>query len=371
MGTTENGNEKWDLKTQTFHGGQDWSSLTNFIEDFSVTTNGLGTPVKALEAATVAIKSIHHYPPADFQPALSHLTTFLWPEENPTDTPLLKNMDLMLLGNGASELIDLVIRSVPAGGWRPGGTLTQYKEYERSSNADNRPTLKSDDKSAVLTCMVNPTNPTGDYMNVADMKKYIETTCPDNHTVIVDESMQPWLGPEWRADSLIHQRSWIEQMCSTRKINIWVMTSWTKIWSCTGIRLGSVIAPTASHALAIKAKQVPWSVNSMALCFLSEVIKDTDYMTQTWKLTPIWRTNIVDQLAKNFPTWEVYGKDFLSWIWVDTKSESIAERAVVLAKAAGVPIRWGKSGYNLPTYLRFAVRNPQVTAVLLDALKEL
>jgi histidinol-phosphate/aromatic aminotransferase/cobyric acid decarboxylase-like protein len=122
----------WDEATQTFHGGQDWKFLDNFKEDFSVTTNGLGTPAKALAAATAAMNTVHHYPPADFQPALSHLAEFLWPHEWKT------NLDLLLMGNGASELIDLVIRSVPSGGWRPGGTLTQYKEYERSSTADGQ-----------------------------------------------------------------------------------------------------------------------------------------------------------------------------------------------------------------------------------------
>lgn len=169
----------WDSNTQTFHGGQDWKFLPNFVEDFSVTTNGLGIPEKALSAATKAVATIHHYPPADFEPALSHLAEYLWPKAWKDYSTLL------LLGNGASELIDLVIRSVKQGGWRPGGTLTQYKEYERSSNADGRETLKSNDMNAVLTCMVNPTNPTGDYLSVEDMKSYIEENCPEGHTVIV------------------------------------------------------------------------------------------------------------------------------------------------------------------------------------------
>ena len=171
----------WDETTQTFHGGQDWKFLSNFKEDFSVTTNGLGTPQKALQAAMDAIHTIHHYPPADFQPAISHLAEFLWPQNEEWKA----NLDLLLMGNGASELIDLVIRSVPKGGWRPGGTLTQYKEYERSSQADERETLAWDDKNAKLTCLVNPTNPTGDYMTVDEMKKYIETYCPDDHTIII------------------------------------------------------------------------------------------------------------------------------------------------------------------------------------------
>lgn len=42
--------------TQTFHGGQDWAHLSNFVEDFSVTTNGLGTPEAAVQAAYKAVR---------------------------------------------------------------------------------------------------------------------------------------------------------------------------------------------------------------------------------------------------------------------------------------------------------------------------
>lgn len=355
----------WDAETQTFHGGQDWKFLSNFAEDFSVTTNGLGTPAGALQAAADAIHTVHHYPPADFQPAISHLAEFLWPGAGAAHLPLL------LMGNGASELIDLVIRSVRAGGWRPGGTLTQYKEYERSSKADGRETLAWDDRSAALTCLVNPTNPTGDYMDVAAMKAYIEAHCPDNHTIIIDESMQPWLGPHWRDDSLIHQREWVAQLSASRKIDVWVMTSWTKIWSCTGLRIGSVVAPTPAHAAAIKQKQVPWSVNSMALAFVSAVVRDDAYLRKTWEVTPAWRAHAVQQLAERFPAWQCFGHSFLSWIWVDTKSEQTCEAAVALAKQHGVPVRSGKPGYNLPTFVRIAVRDAAKTEVLLRAWEPL
>ena len=46
---------KWDTSTQQYHGGQEWSSVSNFVEDFSVTTNGLGTPKGAIEAAKKAV----------------------------------------------------------------------------------------------------------------------------------------------------------------------------------------------------------------------------------------------------------------------------------------------------------------------------
>lgn len=48
-------NNVWDTKTQTFHGGQEHRFISNFVEDFSVTTNYLGTPRKALQAAKEAV----------------------------------------------------------------------------------------------------------------------------------------------------------------------------------------------------------------------------------------------------------------------------------------------------------------------------
>ena len=65
-----------------------------------MTTNGLGTPKKAQEAARAAVSyqssrwsvsrvintlfgqvdGISHYPPANFEPHLSHLARFLWPD---------------------------------------------------------------------------------------------------------------------------------------------------------------------------------------------------------------------------------------------------------------------------------------------------
>lgn len=36
----------------------------------------------------------------------------------------------------------------------------------------------------------------------------------------------------------------------------------------------------------------------------------------------------------------------------------------------GTPVRWGKPGYKLPTYVRIAVRDEETTEYLIDAWKE-
>ncbi|GBB87865.1 hypothetical protein RclHR1_14360004 [Rhizophagus clarus] len=373
MGTEE----VWDTKVQQFHGGQDWRFLDNFIEDFSVTTNALGTPKAALEAAKEAIYTCHHYPPADQEPAKTSLAQFLWPDD------YSMHRDRLLLGNGASELIDLITRSAPLGTWKPGPWDVQYKEYQRSAETNGRVILQAQDTTpANLISIVNPCNPTGDYKNIIDLKHWIDINVEDGGFVIVDESMQPWLSREFRSDSLSSQHDFLYSLYESRQVSVYVIHSWTKIFSCTGLRLGSIICPTSAHCDVLKKLQVPWSVNSPALAFLDAVVKDTAYMEQTWELTRKWRAEFIERLkgiseaivqAKDDEeyAWEFKGKSFLSYIWINVKSEAIAKEAVAKARAAGVPIRSGTPGYERPTYIRLAVREPSKVDILIKAWSKL
>ncbi|KAJ1936460.1 hypothetical protein FBU59_005044 [Linderina macrospora] len=346
-------NGPWDAKLQQFHGGQDWAHLENFIEDFSVTTNAFGMPESAKLASVRSIEHSHHYPPADQEPAKSSLAQFLWPSTWSQDT------ERLILGNGASELIDLVIRMAPRGTWKPGPFRTQYKEYERSARNNEYQMLDSESpEKANVACLVNPCNPTGDYLELAEVEQWIlDNVLPGGH-VLIDESMQPWHSPEFRDHSLTNARSFVEQIYKDHGISVFVMHSWTKLWCCTGLRLGSVVCPTADHMRAIKKLQVPWSVNTVALAFLDAVVNDHVYLNKTWQMTSAWRKQTVDRIKDRFPEWQCHGREFLSWVWVDTKSEEVAQKAVDLAKAHGVPVRSGRPGYNLPTYIRLAVREP-------------
>jgi histidinol-phosphate/aromatic aminotransferase/cobyric acid decarboxylase-like protein len=351
------------LNTQQPHGGQDWSSIDNFVEDFSVTTNFMGPPWTAIGAATAALQHLHHYPAANFEPALTHLAEFL----APSSSAALKTR--LLLGNGASELIDLVTRV----GAHQGSFFVQddqYKEYARAALAHGREKV-SDVDDFSLAAIVNPCNPTGAYRNVKEMKEYLETTCKNNTTVLIDESMQPWIGPHWREDSLVSEAEWVQKMCKERDVRIFVIHSWTKLWSCPGLRIGSIVAPTVNDIVTMKEHQVPWSLNVCALAFLSAAIKDIDFLEQTWAVTPRWRADTIKELTSMFPTWVFHGEKSLSWIWIDVKSSTTAQDAARLAKSAGVPIRWGGLGYNMPEFIRLAVRSPHKQSVLFEALKPL
>ncbi|KAJ3031263.1 hypothetical protein HDV00_008402 [Rhizophlyctis rosea] len=364
----------WDTKTQQYHGGQEWAFLNNFVEDFSVTTNGLGIPQKALQAARDALDTCHHYPPADQEPTKTILSKFMWPQD-PENVH-----SRLLLGNGASELIDLVTRYAPEGPWKPGPWEIQYKEYERSAIALGRNVLPHDHTTpASLTCIVNPNNPSGDYMHIEELKEYIEKTVSDNTVVMVDESMQPWHSPEFRNDSLISQTAWISDIYARRGIAVFLMHSWTKLWSCTGLRLGSVVCPTERHCQDLKKVQVPWSVNSPALRFLEVACSEEEkpFLDETWAVTTKWRADTIERLealrvqgsqsGKEAPGWTFHGKPFLSWIWIDFGRVDVADEATRRARVAGVPVRPGSNGYNRPTCVRIAARKASQVDVLIQA----
>lgn len=65
---------------------------------------------------------------------------------------------------------------------------------------------------------------------------------------------------------------------------------------------------------------------------------------------------------------DLVSQDFLSWVWIDTHDKAVTAEVVRLARAAGVPVRSGAPGYNLPTFFRVAVRKEEQRAALWKAL---
>ncbi|RKO86694.1 hypothetical protein BDK51DRAFT_48997 [Blyttiomyces helicus] len=136
----------------------------------------------AAQARTGTARDEQRATSVDQEPTKSRLAEWLIPSD-PADAH-----SRILLGNGASELIDLVTRAAPAGAWKPGPWPVQYKEYERSAIALGRTVLTpADPTPAGLTCIVNPNNPTGDYMHIEELKAYIEVNVPDGTDVMVGE----------------------------------------------------------------------------------------------------------------------------------------------------------------------------------------
>eukprot|EP01068_Selenidium_serpulae_P009035 Selendium_serpulae@DN5134_c0_g1_i1.p1 len=246
----------------------------------------------------------------------------------------------------------------------------QYMEYERSANSVGRTVkAKFDDKRVKLWCMVNPCNPTGEHIPLEKMKKMLLDFSEKGTIVLIDESMLMWHGPSWLKESFVSQQDWVEHMSNEKGVHIFVVTSWTKIWACPGLRIGSVVAPTERLYRAAKRIQVPWSVNGPALAFLHAAVLDEEYLHRTWAVTEKWRNYAVEKMTQTKPKWTITGEKWLSFLWINTHSEEEARTAVSRCLTAGVPLRWGLHGYELPTYIRIAVREPRLTDIIVNAIK--
>jgi hypothetical protein len=138
---------------------------------------------------------------------------------------------------------------------------------------------------------------------------------------------------------------------------LFIIHSWTKIFSCTGIRVGTILCPDKYSYNLLKKYQNPWNCNILALEYISKCIKDESYLKLTWDTTETLRTNQINKINQEFPEWKIHGEKFLSWIWIELPDEKIAQQLYMCSKKSNMPIRWGKVGYKKNNFVRVAVRN--------------
>ena len=339
---------------QLKHGGSDIYHVKELKEDYSVTTNFLGPNLAGIRCMNDNIYQINHYP-SENKSFFKEGLDFLGVRESN-----------VMWGNGASELIDLVIRTlVKSNGYSSYSKFNgvQYMEYERCCL--NNQLVKESNGDILL--IINPNNPTGDFYEKDDIKRQINLL-KSGSTVIIDESMVFWYGPEWRLQSFLSEENFILSLKSNKNINVIMVQSWTKIFACTGLRFGSIVCFDPELINQFEKHKTPWSANILSYYYLKGCLSDMKYLEETWKQTPILRSRIQNKIIELFPFAEVKGHGFLSWLWVDFKFSDIADMIYSKSLEYGVPVRHGKTGYAQPTYIRFAVRADNSNAILFDML---
>ena len=272
----------------SYHGGQDNNVKIDFIEDFSVTTNMIGPNKSGLEEIKTSLNNINHYPPQNFEPYKSNLKEFIFKNNKSSN---------LLLGNGASELIELLIGNISKNlSTYHIVNSTQYMEYKNSCLKHKL--TETNLLEADIVCLVNPNNPTGKFYTISEIKTNIINKMKPSSHLILDESMIFWKGNNWRDYSMSSQIEYLENLTN---INVYIVMSWTKIFSCTGLRYGSLIIPNLNIYQYNLYRQVPWTVNILALKYIDFCIKDEQYLKKTWEQTKISRKYAVNLLKKIFP----------------------------------------------------------------------
>ncbi|CAM3928844.1 aminotransferase class I/II-fold pyridoxal phosphate-dependent enzyme [Paenibacillus alkaliterrae] len=241
--------------------------------DFSSNMNPLGPPPSVKPALHAYADLIGQYP----DPAVRGLRRKL---------SELHNIDehSIVIGNGAAELIDLVVRAL-----QPKLTalaipcFDEYRDavrkiggaiYEIKLSADNHFLLDGDSEklfeiaeTGVLFMLGSPNNPTGQLVEPGLIMKLLQ----EGAYVVVDEAFMDFV-PEESRYSLIQE--------AARHERLFVIRSMTKFYSIPGIRLGYIVGKPRSLS-GLRRLQVPWSVNSLAQLIGEAVLGEADFAGRT------------------------------------------------------------------------------------------
>ncbi|MVO98962.1 threonine-phosphate decarboxylase [Paenibacillus sp. N10] len=191
-------------------------------------------------------------------------------------------MESILVGNGAAELIDLIVRVLKPGVTalaRPsfseyedavhkaGGRVHNIPLHARHNFVLQREDVQEAFKQSDALFLGQPNNPTGRILPRALLHEIADT----GHPLILDEAFLDFVPQESELTMLRR---------AAASPHLYVIRSMTKFYAVPGIRLGFVVA----HPDVIRQMgqlQVPWSVNFLAQLIGSAVLNDEVFAERT------------------------------------------------------------------------------------------
>ncbi|WP_274377067.1 pyridoxal phosphate-dependent aminotransferase [Natranaerobius thermophilus] len=252
--------------------------------DFSANINPLGPPKEIINQLSSQLDALQHYP----EPYGISLKQII--AEHHGVLP-----EQVIVGNGASELIDLIIlhRLVKSDNINEHLTALipepNFSEYKRGVQAlrgkvNSFTTLSlNNDLSYMKTKMMemrpqllflsSPNNPTGELINNYTLKNIVQSMEQWDGELILDYSFLPFVKSSWPKASL-------------EEINFdqtFLLFSLTKMFALPGLRLGYGIT-SQEKIWQLEKLRNQWAVNSLAQTAFKECFSLQNYENKTRKL---------------------------------------------------------------------------------------
>ncbi|MCT4542249.1 MAG: aminotransferase class I/II-fold pyridoxal phosphate-dependent enzyme [Vallitalea sp.] len=237
------------------------------VVDYSININPIGVTNNIKQIIKESIDNICRYPDIDGKTAKEAIST-----------KYNIDMDNIMMGNGASELIYLFARAI-----RPKKVLIiepTFNEYRRAfqlvgsniedyildykedfqCNLDKFERKMSSFKPDVVV-LCNPNNPTGKFIELDEIKQLMDIISNENSFLFIDESFIEFT----RKESIINK---------LESNNIFSLRSMTKYYAIPGLRIGYGISNKRVIDKMEKYKE-PWTMNTFALNIVPKIINDT------------------------------------------------------------------------------------------------
>ena len=286
--------------------------------------------------------------------------------------------EFIAVGNGAAELIKAFIERHTS---NIGVIYPTFEEYPNRSDKDRivsyLPTNASmqydaddiiayfGDKEIGTLLLINPDNPSGNYIPYADLLRLIEWTKQHGVNFIVDESFVDFVDTEGEF-SLLHNA-----VLEGNK-HLYVVKSISKSYGVPGLRLGVLASGDTETIARLKKEVAIWNINSFGEFYMQIYEKyHKDYL-KACQLFREERKLFYEELQQ-IPYLRVIPSQanyFLCELLTDKFSSK--ELAVRLLTDHDILIKdcSGKSAFSRGSYIRLAVRDRQDNHKLTEALKE-
>jgi len=263
------------------------------ITSFSANVNPLGLSPVCREGLSRRVDVISSYPDRTYTGLREAIAAYCH-----------TNKESILVGNGSTELISLMIRLR-----RPRTALLlepAYSEYEREIRLAGGScrylplreeagfALQEEELAAALEnhidllMLCNPNNPTSTIVNAAQMERILSLCKRLGVFVIVDETYIEF-APDWENATSIPLTKAYE--------NLVVLRGVSKFFAAPGLRLGYAVMGDASLLRAALEEQNPWTVSSLADEAGRLLFSDTAYIRQTRALIDCERQKIWQALC--------------------------------------------------------------------------
>lgn len=281
----------------------------------------------------------------------------------------------ILVGNGAAELINCLVANLKG---NVGIILPTFQEYPARikeatvhyfvpNNPDFSYTLndlKEFSKKIETLILINPDNPSGNFLSKKEVLELVEYFKENNKTLILDESFVDF-SKETENNTLL------ENEIIEKFDNLVVIKSISKSYGVPGIRLG-ILATSNKEMLTNCHKNMPvWNINSYGEYFLQILNKHKKHYNKACLKIVKNREDFFEQLSK-FPFLRPI-KSQANYILAEVlKPYTSADLCQKLLKHNFlIKDCQNKMGFEGKQYIRIAVKSKEDNNELILALKEL
>lgn len=318
--------------------------------------NPLGPSPKAVAAIRECVKRVNRYPDSQGYALKRAIASY-----HSVDASQI------LLGNGSDEIIDIIFKTFLDEGENVVTAETTFLEYEIIASVygaavravplryfayDLKAMLDRIDRRTKLVFIANPNNPTGTYVNAAQLDDFLSRV-PERVIVVLDEAY----------DAFINVTDYPKSLKYLRNRNVILLKTFSKAYGLAGLRVGYALASREITGYMERARQ-PFNVSLVAQEAAAAALKDTAFLKKTRDVVARGRA----YLYSVFKQMRVpYVPSAANFVLFDARRDGVEVFKELLK--LGVIVRDMKQ-YGLRTFLRVTVGTQKENETFAKALKK-